>query len=333
MKKRVFSGIQPSDAITIGNYIGAVKRWVALQNDETLENIYCVVDLHTLTVKQDPDKLRDRTYELFALFLAVGLDPNKSILFLQGHVSAHAEGAWLLDCVTPEGWLKKMTHYKDKSQKQETVLTGLFNYPVLMAADILLYDTHIVPVGEDQKQHVELARNIAERFNHLYGETFVVPEPVIAESGARIMGLDDPAVKMSKSLAHIKGHAIGLLDDPKEIERSVMRAKTDSGSEIKFSKDPAKAGVNNLLTIYQAMTGKSNDACEQDFANARGYGDLKKRVAEVVIAETQPIRDRHREIVSDRGELERLMRFGAEKARAISEPRLRDVKTKMGLIA
>jgi tryptophanyl-tRNA synthetase len=333
MKKRVFSGIAPSNVITIGNYIGAVQRWVKLQQDETIENIYCAVDLHTLTVKQDPEKLRERTYELFALFLAVGLDPNKSILFVQGHVSAHAEGAWLLDCVTPEGWLKKMTQYKDKSQKQETVLTGLFNYPVLMAADILLYDTHIVPVGEDQKQHVELARNIAERFNHLYGETFIIPEPVIGESGARIMGLDDPAVKMSKSLANVKGHAIGLLDDPKEIERAVMRAKTDSGSEIKFSKDAAKAGVNNLLTIYQAMTGKTNEQCEADFANARGYGDLKKRVAEVVIADTQPIRDRHREIVRDRGELERLMRIGADKARAISDPKLREVKAKMGLIA
>lgn len=333
MKRRVFSGIQPSDAITIGNYIGAVKRWVALQNDPAKDNIYCVVDLHTLTVAQDAEKLRERTYDLFALFLAVGLDPDKSTLFLQSHVSVHAEGAWLLNCVTPEGWLKKMTQYKDKSAKQETVLAGLFEYPVLMASDILFYDTHEVPVGEDQKQHVELARNIAERFNFHFGETFIVPEPVIAESGARIMGLDDPTAKMSKSSAHIKGHAIGLLDDPKDIERAVMRAKTDSGGEIRFSKDPAKAGVNNLLTIYQAMTGKSSAECERDFENARGYGDLKKRVAEVVIAETQPIRERHKQIVQDRFELERLMRLGADKARAISEPRLADVKQKMGLIA
>ncbi len=332
MKRRVFSGIQPSEMIHIGNYIGAVKRWVELQNDPEKDNIFCIVDLHALTVVQDPAALRERTLELMALFLAVGLDPDKSILFVQSHVTVHAEGAWLLNCITPESWLKKMTQYKDKSAKQEIVLTGLFDYPVLMAADILFYDTHDVPVGEDQKQHVELARNIAERFNHLYGDTFIVPEPVIAKSGARIMGLDDPTAKMSKSSAHIKGHAIRLLDDPKDIERAIIRSKTDSGSEIKFSKDIEKAGVNNLLTIYQALTGKSQEAAEQDFANARGYGDLKKAVAEVAISVTEPIRARHREIISDRVELERLMKLGSEKARAISEPRLTDVKRKMGLI-
>ena len=319
--------------IHIGNYIGAVRRWVELQNDPEKDNIFCIVDLHALTVQQDPAALRERTLDLMALFLAVGLDPEKSILFVQSHVTIHAEGAWLLNCITPEGWLKKMTQYKDKSAKQEIVLTGLFDYPVLMAADILFYDTHEVPVGEDQKQHVELARNIAERFNHLYGETFIVPEPMIATSGARIMGLDDPTAKMSKSSAHIKGHAIRLLDDPKDIERAVMRSKTDSGSEIRFSKDIEKAGVNNLLTIYQALTGKSQEAVEQDFCQMpRGYGDLKEAVAEVVIAVTEPIRARHREIISDRATLERLMKLGSEKARAISEPRLRDVKHKMGLI-
>ncbi len=338
MKRRVFSGIQPSEVIHIGNYIGAVKRWVALQDDPAKDNIYCVVDLHALTVKQDPEVLRERTLELLALFLAVGLDPAKSTLFVQSHVSANAEGAWLLNCVTPESWLKKMTQYKDKSAKQAergregTVLTGLLDYPVLMAADILFYDTHEVPVGEDQKQHVELARNIAERFNYHYGETFIVPEPVIAKAGARIMGLDDPTVKMSKSMAHVQGHAIRLLDEPKQIERAIMRSKTDSGSEIRFSADPAKAGVNNLLTIYQVLTGKTRDEVEQDFASARGYGDLKKRVAEVVIAEAEPVRKRFAEIATDRGELERIMRIGADKARAISEPRLADVKRKMGLL-
>jgi tryptophanyl-tRNA synthetase len=333
MKRRVFSGIQPSNVIHIGNYIGAVKRWVASQDDPTKENIFCIVDLHALTVPQDPAILRERTMDLLALFLAVGLDPSKSVLFVQSHVSVHAEGAWLLNCVTPEGWLKKMTQYKDKSQKQETILTGLLDYPVLMAADILFYDTHEVPVGEDQKQHVELARNIAERFNYHYGETFIVPEPMIAASGARIMGLDDPTAKMSKSMGDVKGHAINLLDDPKDIERTVLRAKTDSGSDILFSKDPAKAGVNNLLTIYQALTGKAVEAVERDFANARGYGDLKKAVAEIIIATTEPIRALHRELITNRGELERLMRAGAEKARAISEPRLNDVKHKMGLLA
>ena len=332
MKRRVFSGIQPSEMIHIGNYIGAVKRWVELQNDAEKDNIYCIVDLHALTVQQDPAALRERTLELLALFLAVGLDPDKSTLFVQSHVTVHAEGAWLLNCITPESWLKKMTQYKDKSAKQEIVLTGLFDYPVLMAADILFYDTHEVPVGEDQKQHVELARNIADRFNHLYGETFIVPEPMIAKSGARIMGLDDPTAKMSKSSAHIKGHAIRLLDDPKDIERTIMRSRTDSGSEIRFSKDIEKAGVNNLLTIYQALTGKSQEAVELDFANARGYGDLKKAVAEVVISSTEQIRLRHRDIISDRAELERLMKLGAEKALAISKPRLNDVKRKMGLV-
>src|SRR5581483_1974751 len=324
MKRRIFSGIQPSEVIHIGNYIGAVRRWVEMQDDPEKENIFCIVDLHALTVPQDPNALRARTLELLALFLAVGLDPNKSLLFVQSDVTVHAEGAWLLNCVTPEGWLKKMTQYKDKSQKQETVLTGLLDYPVLMAADILFYDTHEVPVGEDQKQHVELARNIAERFNHLYGETFIVPEPAIAKAGSRIMGLDDPSAKMSKSLAHTKGHAVRLLDDPKEIERTIMRAKTDSGSEIRFSKDPAKAGVNNLLTIYQALTGKATEHVEADFTNARGYGDLKKAVAEVVIEKMEPIRRRYSEIVSDSAELQRIMRMGAEKARAISEPRLVD---------
>ncbi|HEY3874432.1 MAG TPA: tryptophan--tRNA ligase [Candidatus Kapabacteria bacterium] len=351
MKRRVFSGIQPSSDIHLGNYIGAVKRWVEMQDGSTMlpdgsttmlpekENIFCIVDLHALTIPQDPKLLRARTLELMALFLAVGLDPEKSVLFVQSHVSAHAEGGWLLNCVTPEGWLKKMTQYKDKSAKQETVLTGLLDYPVLMAADILFYDTHEVPVGADQKQHVELARNIAERFNYQYGETFIVPEPVIAAAGARIMGLDDPTIKMSKMFGHIKGHSVRLLDDPKDIERTIMRAKTDSGStndhapDILFSSDPAKAGVNNLLTIYQVLTNKSKDAVERDFISARGYGDLKKAVAEVVIATTEPIRQRHQEIMSDATELERMMQRGAERAREISAPRLLDVKIKMGLIA
>ena len=332
MKRRIFSGIQPSDIIHIGNYIGAVKRWVVSQDDPEKENIFCIVDLHALTVPQDPAVLRERTLELMALFLAVGLDPQKSVLFVQSHVTVHAEGAWLLNCITPLGWLNKMTQYKDKSQKQETILAGLLDYPVLMAADILFYDTHEVPVGEDQKQHVELARNIAERFNFHYGETFIVPEPKIPEFGARVMALDDPTVKMSKSMAHVKGHAVRLLDEPKEIERTIMRAVTDSGNEIRFSNDPVKAGVNNLLGIYQVLTGRSKDAIEQEFSSARGYGDLKKAVAQAIIAETEPIRARHRELMSDKGEIERLMRMGADHAREISEPRLVDVKRKMGLV-
>ena len=331
--RRVFSGIQPSEIIHIGNYIGAVKRWVASQESREKENIFCIVDLHALTVQQDPQLLRERTFELMALFLAVGLDPEKSVLFVQSHVSTHAEGGWLLNCITPLGWLNKMTQFKDKSQKQQTILTGLLDYPVLMAADILFYDVHEVPVGEDQKQHVELARNIADRFNHLYGETFISPEPVIPKVGARIMALNDPTIKMSKSMANIKGHAIRLLDDAKEIERSIMRSVTDSGKEIRFSDEPARAGVNNLLSIYQVLTGRSKEAIEAEFDSARGYGDLKKAVAQVVIEETEPIRERHRRYMSDKAELEAIMKRGAERATEISLPRLLDVKRKMGLVA
>jgi tryptophanyl-tRNA synthetase len=330
MSRRVFSGIQPTGGFHLGNYIGAVKQWVTMQDEG--ENLYCIVDLHSLTVPQDPEELRGRTRELAAILLAAGIDPGRSIFFVQSHVSAHAELAWLLNCVTPEGWLKKMTQYKDKSAKQESVLTGLLDYPVLMAADILLYDATHVPVGEDQKQHIELARNIVERFNHLFGETFVLPEPIIPKVGARIMGLDDPTAKMSKSSSSNRGHSIAILDDPKEIERSFKRAVTDSGSEIRFSDDPAKAGVNNLLSIYKVLTGRSEADVEADFASARGYGDLKMRVAEVVIAEVTPIRERFEEFSRDPGELDRMLAVGADQARALADPKLRQVKEKMGLV-
>jgi tryptophanyl-tRNA synthetase len=328
--RRVFSGIQPSGDMQLGNYLGAVKRWVEEQNQK--ENFFCIVDLHSLTVYQDPDELRQQTRSLVGLLLAAGLDPERSTLFLQSHVSAHAEGCWLLNCVTPIGWLQKMTQFKDKSAKQETVLTGLLDYPVLMAADILLYDAHEVPVGEDQKQHVELARNIAERFNHLYGPTFVVPEPTIPKMGARIMGLDNPMVKMSKSYAHIRGHAIRLIDPPEEIERSFKRAVTDAGNEISFSSDPARAGVNNLLTIYKVVTGRSESEVEHDFVDARGYGDLKKRVAEVVIDVLRPLQARYAEIMNDPAEVERILAVGAERAAAVAAPKVNEMMLKMGLV-
>jgi len=331
VRRRVFSGIQPSGDFHLGNYVGAVKNWLRLQ-DANRENFYCVVDLHSLTVPQNPEELRERTRTLAAIMLAAGIDPNRSTVFVQSHVSAHAEACWLLNCVTPLGWLQKMTQFKDKSSRQESILTGLLDYPVLMAADILLYDTHEVPVGEDQKQHVELARNIAERFNHLYGPTFIVPEPVIAKVGARIMGLDDPTVKMSKSYSHVRGHAVLLLDEPSEIERSFRRAVTDPGNEIRFSDDPSKAGVNNLLSIYKVITGKEEGEVERDFADARGYGDLKKRVAEVVIAEFAPIRERFNDLMGDRGEIDRVLARGAEQARAIADETMRRMKEKMGLI-
>ena len=329
-KNTVFSGVQPSGDPQLGNYLGAFKGWVDRQDEK--DNYFCVVDLHALTVTPDPIELRKQTRELAAILFACGIDPDKSTLFVQSHVSSHAESCWLLNCVTPIGWLERMTQFKDKSKGHERVSTGLLDYPVLMAGDILLYDAQEVPVGEDQKQHVELARDIAERFNRIYGETFVIPEPVIPEIGGRVMGLNDPNVKMSKSYSHIRGHAIRMLDDPKEIERSFMRAVTDSSNEIRFSDDPDKAGVNNLLGIYKVITGKPEESVERDFYDARGYGDLKKAVAEVVIEELSPIREKYHQLINDVEELDRLLSIGAEQARAISDQKLRLMKEKMGLI-
>jgi tryptophanyl-tRNA synthetase len=331
MKKRVFSGIQPTGNTHIGNYLGAIKGWVEGQSDK--ENFFCVVDLHSLTVPQDPEELRYQTRAMAAMLLAAGIDPEKSVLFIQSHVTAHAEASWLLNCVTPLGWLQRMTQFKDKSAKQESVLTGLLDYPVLMAGDILLYDAHEVPVGDDQKQHVELSRDIAQRFNHIYEqEFFVVPKPVIPEIGARIMGLDDPTAKMSKSLADKRGHAIRIADEPKEILRSFKRAVTDSGNEIRFSADPEKAGVNNLLSIYLTVTGKSKAEVEADFVDARGYGDLKNRVAEVVIEAITPLRESYDSLMQDPAELDRLLARGADHAREVATPKLDKMKEVMGLV-
>lgn len=330
-KRVVFSGIQPTGNIHLGNYLGAVRQWVARQDEKV--NYFCIVDLHSLTVPQDPAELRFQTRSLAAILVAAGLDPARSTIFIQSHVTAHAEGCWLLNCITPLGWLQRMTQFKDKSAKQESVLTGLLDYPVLMAGDILLYDAHEVPVGEDQKQHVELARDIAQRYNSLYEEEFfVVPEPVIPEAGARVMGLDDPHVKMSKSLAHVRGHAVRLLDEPDEILRSFKRAVTDSGREIVFSDDPEKAGVNNLLTIYKAVTGKREVEVLADFAGARGYGDLKVGVGEAVVDMLAPIRERYDRLMADPAELDRLLAQGAEQARAVSTPKLDAMKEMMGLV-
>ncbi len=259
---------------------------------------------------------------------------SQSTLFVQSHVAAHAEGCWLLNCVTPLGWLQRMTQFKDKSARQESVLTGLLTYPVLMAGDILFYDADEVPVGEDQKQHVELTRDIAQRFNALYEtDFFTIPKPVIPKIGARVMGLDDPTVKMSKSLANKRGHAIRLLDDPDEMLYAFKRAVTDSGREIRFSDDPEKAGVNNLLGIYQAVTGKTEEAVEADFADARGYGDLKVGVAEVVIETLKPIRARYDELMADTAELDAILAAGAARARAVSQPKVDEMKAIMGLVA
>lgn len=329
--KRVFSGIQPSGNLHLGNYLGAIRQWVRGQAEKI--NFFCVVDLHSLTVPQDPVQLHHETRSLAAWLLAAGIDPDQCTLFIQSHVTAHAEGCWLLNCVTPLGWLQRMTQFKDKSARQESVLTGLLDYPVLQAADILLYDAHEVPVGEDQKQHVELTRDIAQRFNSLYGqEFFTIPAPVIPPDGARLMGLDDPTVKMSKSLAHIRGHAVRLADTPDEIMYTFKRAVTDSGRDIVFSDDPAKAGVNNLLTIYKVVTGRDEAEVLADFASARGYGDLKVRVAETVITMLTPIRLRHDQLMQDPAELDRLLARGAERAAAVSSPKVTQLKAIMGLV-
>ena len=328
-RKVVFSGVQPSGDPQLGNYLGAFKGWVERQEKKI--NYFCIVDLHALTVAPDPKELRKQTRELAAILFAWGLDPKKTTLFVQSHVAAHAESCWLLNCVTPIGWLERMTQFKDKSQGQERVSAGLLDYPVLMAGDIILYDADEVPVGEDQKQHVELARDIAQRFNRIYGETFVVPEPVISKTGARVMGLNDATIKMSKEHSNIRGHSVRLLDDPKEIERSFKRAVTDSYNEIRFSDDIERAGVNNLLGIYKVITGKTESQVEKDFESLTGYGSLKTIVAEVVIEELRPIQEKYNRIMNDNGELHRILLDGSKKACEISEAKLSEIKYKMGL--
>jgi tryptophanyl-tRNA synthetase len=327
-KPRVFSGIQPSGNLHIGNYLGAIQQWVAGQGQKT--NFICIVDLHAITVPQNPADLRRQTRELAALLLACGIDPQQTTLFVQSHVRAHAECSWVFSCITPLGWLERMTQYKAKAQKQESVMTGLLTYPVLMAADILLYDADEVPVGEDQKQHIELTRDLAQRFNYLFGETFVIPKPVIRESGARIMGLDDPTVKMSKSET-ARGHAIRIIDDPDEIRWAIKRAVTDSFNEIRFSDDPERAGVNNLLQIYELLTGRSRPEIEAHFAG-KGYGALKRELAEVVIEALRPIRERYYQLMDDPAELDRILAIGAEQARAVAEPKMTLILERVGFV-
>jgi tryptophanyl-tRNA synthetase len=327
-KPRVFSGIQPSGNLHIGNYLGAIQQWVAGQGQKT--NFICIVDLHAITVPQNPADLRRQTRELAALLLACGIDPQQTTLFVQSHVRAHAECSWVFSCITPLGWLERMTQYKAKAQKQESVMTGLLTYPVLMAADILLYDADEVPVGEDQKQHIELTRDLAQRFNYLFGETFVIPEPVIRESGARIMGLDDPTVKMSKSET-ARGHAIRIIDDPDEIRWAIKRAVTDSFNEIRFSDEPERAGVNNLLQIYELLTGRSRPEIEAHFAG-KGYGVLKRELAEVVIEALRPIRERYYQLMDDPAELDRILAIGAEQARAVAEPKMTLILERVGFV-
>ncbi len=324
--KRVFSGVQPTSQIHIGNYIGAIKRFVELQND--MDCFFCIVDLHSVTVPQDPRELYKNSLQLAALYMAVGLDPSKVTLFIQSHVPAHTELSWLLQCNSYLGELNRMTQFKEKSLGKETVTTGLFTYPVLMAADILLYDTHYVPVGNDQKQHLELCRDIAIRFNKKHGETFVVPEPLIAKFGARIMSLDDATKKMSKSNEN-KHSKINLLDSPSKIKKSIMKAVTDSDSEVRFDVEN-KPGVSNLMTIYNILNGMSLDEIEGKY-KGMGYGTFKKDLVEVVVSALEPIQSRYEEILSS-GEVEKVLKEGARRANEVSNEILDRAKKKMGFV-
>jgi len=328
---RVFSGIQPSGEMHLGNYLGAVRQWVENQG-KGKQNFYCIVDLHAHTILRDSQELRDNTRSLAAMLFACGLDPNISTIFIQSQVRAHAEACWLLNCVTPLGWLERMTQYKDKKDKLNSISAALLDYPVLQAGDIILYDANEVPIGEDQKQHVELARDIAQRFNNLFGETFVLPEPVVPDIGARVMNLSNPLSKMSKSFEENDGGVVGLLDSDAEIIKTIKRAVTDSSNEIKFSEDKDKAGVNNLLGIYKVITGKSVENVEKDFEGTKSYGVLKEKVGEIVVDTISPIRAKYQEFISDPSELDRLLVIGAENARSISEPKVMEMKNKMGFI-
>jgi tryptophanyl-tRNA synthetase len=326
MKKRVFSGIQPTGNIHLGNYLGAIQHWVASQAE--FENIFCIVDLHAITVPQEPPILKAKIRELAALLLAAGIDPKLSALFVQSQISAHTELAWIFNCIIPMGWMQRMTQFKEKSQKgKEQASVGLFDYPALMAADILLYETDLVPVGEDQKQHVELSRDTAQRFNSIYGETFKLPEPVIPPFGARIMGLDDPTKKMSKSETQ-SGHAIYVLDSPDEIRSKIMRAATDSMREIRF--DEGRPGIYNLLMIYKLLSGLSNPEIEARFGG-KGYADLKRELAELIIEGLRPLQSRYRELTADPDYIDSLLAGAALKLRLLAEKTLTTVKEKMGL--
>jgi tryptophanyl-tRNA synthetase len=322
MKTRVLSGVQPSGNLHLGNYLGALKNWAEIQAD--YESIFCIVDLHAVTVYQEPAELAAKIRETAALFIAAGIDPEQSSIVVQSSVSGHAELAWMLTCVTPLGWLNRMTQFKAKSEKQETIGAGLLQYPVLMAADILLYQAKIVPVGEDQSQHLELTRDIAQRFNALYGETFNVPETRLPTVGARIMGLDDPTVKMSKS-ATGANHAIALLDPPEVIRKKIARATTDSQPAV----DPENmgAGVANLFTIANAC----DPAVTRSAVAGMRYGDFKKRVAEAVVARLDPIQKKYREITAERGYIDAVLQRGLETVLPIAQDTIRTTKCAMGL--
>ncbi len=327
-KKRIFSGIQPSGDLSLGNYIGAIKNWVNLQDD--YECLYCIVDMHAITVRQTPADLRRRTLEVLMQYLAAGVDPEKSCVFIQSHASTHAELSWVLSCNTQMGELSRMTQFKEKSKRHEdNINAGLFTYPILMAADILAYQADLVPVGHDQLQHVELARDIANRFNHFYGDTLTVPEAYIPKVGKRIMSLQTPEMKMSKSDPNPNGF-VRLLDDPDTIMRKFKRAVTDSDNVIKAS--PEKPGVTNLLSIYSAVTNKTMEESEREF-EGKGYGDFKLAVGEAVVSALKPLQTEFDRLSKDKAYVEGVYKKGAEFANYLSNKTLRKVYKKIGFVA
>ena len=329
-KKRIFSGVQPSGNITLGNYLGAIKNWVSLQDD--YECIFAMMDLHTITVRQTPAELRKRTLELLALYIACGIDPEKCTLFIQSHNSAHAELAWVLNCYTYMGELQRMTQFKDKSAKHEdNINSGLFTYPVLMAADILLYQADLVPVGHDQLQHLEICRDVAQRFNSIYGDVFKIPEGLLVKSGAKIMSLQEPTKKMSKSDPNPKSF-ISMMDDFNVIAKKIKSAVTDSEGVIEYRPaDEAKAGINNLLSIMAVMTDSTPEAVAKSF-EGQGYGTFKSAVADAVVEGIRPIREEYDRIITDKAYLENIYKTGAESAYRIARRTLGKVYKKVGFI-
>lgn len=324
-KKIVLSAIQPTGTPTLGNYLGALKNWKTMCND--YECFYAVADLHSITVRPEPKLLKSRTREIYALLLALGLDPEKNTVFIQSHVPAHAQLAWILDCYTQFGEASRMTQFKDKSAKHpDNVNVGLFAYPVLMAADILLYQTDFVPIGIDQKQHLEIARDIAERFNSIYGSTFKLPEPFIGKAGAKIMSLQEPTKKMDKSDTNVKS-SISVLDDDNAIMKKIKSAVTDSEAKVYYADN--KDGVNNLMSIYSCCTGKSFNEIQKEF-DGKGYGDFKTAVGEAVCNELRPLRDDYNRLLNDKAYLEECMKKGAEKASYFAERTLKKAMKKVG---
>src|SRR3989344_2490680 len=328
-KKTIFSGTAPSGNIHIGNYLGAIKQWTELQNTGEYQNIFCVVDEHALTTPQDPTKLRSKILEVFTLYLALGIDPEKSIIFVQSSVSEHTELAWILNTITPIGELERMTQFKDKSQKQKSVLAVLLNYPTLMAADILLYKTNLVPIGEDQLQHIELTRMIARKFNSTFGETFAIPEPFINKEGKRIMGLDDPLKKMSKSAENPKNYAV-LMAPQKKKRKKKKAAVTDSASEIKYDMEN-KPAISNLLTIYSLFSRKTIAELEKEY-DGKNYSVFKNDLAEIIIEGLSPIQKKYKELSANPDYIKKVLRNGAEKAKTIASQTMSEVRSKIGFL-